>query len=111
MVSSSLIVRHYLLEPPLLPATESKFVMRADDFKTLGPNDRGRDSIRITSKNAYDEAVIVLDLQHMPEGCSTWPAFWSLSQRGPWPHGGEIDFIEGMLSTGGRCCPRTQRRL
>lgn len=47
------------------------------------------------SNNAYDEAVIVLDLQHMPEGCSTWPAFWSLSKHGPWPHGGEIDFIEG----------------
>ncbi|KAH8107981.1 concanavalin A-like lectin/glucanase domain-containing protein [Cristinia sonorae] len=77
-------------------ATDSKFVMRADDFNTVGQGDRGRNSVRISSKNAYDESIIVLDLQHMPEGCSTWPAFWSLSQRGPWPHGGEIDYIEGV---------------
>ncbi|TCD70340.1 hypothetical protein EIP91_003969 [Steccherinum ochraceum] len=77
-------------------ATDSKFVMRADAFDKVDPNARGRDSVRITSYNAYDESVIVLDLQHMPEGCSTWPAFWSLSQKGPWPNGGEIDFIEGV---------------
>ncbi|KAH9027702.1 concanavalin A-like lectin/glucanase domain-containing protein [Lactarius pseudohatsudake] len=32
----------------------------------------------------------------MPAGCGTWPAFWTLSQAGPWPHGGEIDIIEGV---------------
>jgi beta-glucanase (GH16 family) len=69
--------------------------MRADSTKIVGTNDRGRDSVRISSWNAYDEAVIVLDVQHMPEGCATWPAFWTLSQAGPWPNGGEIDIIEG----------------
>jgi len=77
-------------------ATDSKFVMRADDFNTVGQNERGRRSVRISSYNAYDESIIVLDLQHMPEGCSTWPAFWTLSQTGPWPRGGEIDIIEGV---------------
>ena len=59
--------------------------------------------MRITSLKAYDEAVVVLDLQHMPEGCGTWPAFWSLSQQGPWPQGGEIDIIEGMPYATFRC--------
>jgi hypothetical protein len=72
--------------------------MRADDWSTVDPSARGRDSIRISSQNAYDEAVFVLDLAHMPTGCATWPAFWTLSQAGPWPAGGEIDIIEGMRS-------------
>lgn len=80
----------------LTQATDSKFIMRADTSKVVGPNDRGRDSIRISSWAAYADSVIVLDIQHMPEGCGTWPAFWTLSQKGPWPNGGEIDIIEGV---------------
>jgi len=73
-----------------------KFIMRADSRFVVNPSARGRDSIRISSQNAYDEAIIVLDLSHMPAGCATWPAFWTLSQAGPWPNGGEIDIIEGV---------------
>lgn len=73
--------------------------MRADHAKVVLPDDRGRDSIRITSQKAWDDSTIVLDLSHMPEGCATWPAFWTLSQQGPWPHGGEIDVIEGQSCT------------
>ncbi|KAI0295852.1 glycoside hydrolase family 16 protein [Multifurca ochricompacta] len=72
------------------------FFMRADDWSFLNSSSRGRDSIRISSVNAYDDALFVLDLRHMPQGCSTWPAFWTLSQAGPWPNGGEIDIIEGV---------------
>ena len=71
--------------------------MRADDWSLVSPSARGRDSLRISSQTAYGDSVIVLDLAHMPAGCGTWPAFWTLSQRGPWPNGGEIDIIEGML--------------
>ncbi|KAH9033134.1 glycoside hydrolase family 16 protein [Lactarius hengduanensis] len=77
-------------------AHREKFVMRADDWSIVDPSARGRDSIRISSQNAYDEAIFVLDLEHMPAGCSTWPAFWTLSQASPWPNGGEIDVIEGV---------------
>jgi len=70
--------------------------MRADDWSIVSPSARGRDSIRISSRKAYDEGIFVLDLAHMPAGCATWPAFWTLSQAGPWPNGGEIDIIEGM---------------
>ncbi|KAI0294921.1 concanavalin A-like lectin/glucanase domain-containing protein [Russula brevipes] len=73
----------------------AKFIMRADDTSFVSPSARGRDSIRISSENAYDDAMFVLDLQHMPTGCATWPAFWTLSKAGPWPNGGEIDIIEG----------------
>ena len=79
-------------------ASNNKFVMRADFQNNVDPNSRGRNSVRIQSHKAYDESLIILDLQHMPEGCATWPAFWSLSQKGPWPHGGEVDIIEGTFS-------------
>ncbi|KAG5342947.1 hypothetical protein C0989_005896 [Termitomyces sp. Mn162] len=65
----------------------------------VSPNARGRDSVRIHSNTAYGDSVIVLDVQHMPAGCGTWPAFWTNSQKGPWPHGGEIDVIEARLIT------------
>ncbi len=80
---------------PFFLVDGGKFVMRADDWSIVPSSARGRDSIRISSHNAYDEAIFVLDLQHMPAGCSTWPAFWTLSKAGPWPNGGEIDIIEG----------------
>jgi hypothetical protein len=73
------------------------FVMRADDWSIVDPSARGRDSVRISTQNAYGESIFVLDLAHMPAGCATWPAFWTKSQKGPWPHGGEVDIIEGTL--------------
>ncbi|KAI0046071.1 glycoside hydrolase family 16 protein [Auriscalpium vulgare] len=81
-------------------AEPGKFIMRADEWSVVRPEARGRDSVRIVSNDAYDDAIFVLDLHHMPEGCSTWPAFWTLSQAGPWPHGGEIDIIEGVNLNG-----------
>jgi len=75
-------------------ATKGKFFMLPDSTNVVNPESRGRDSNRIVSKWAYDESVIIIDLEHMPHGCGTWPAFWTLSQEGPWPTGGEIDIIE-----------------
>ncbi|KAF8264597.1 concanavalin A-like lectin/glucanase domain-containing protein, partial [Lactarius quietus] len=72
------------------------FFMRADDVSIVSPSARGRDSIRLSSQVAYNESITVLDLQHMPAGCTTWPAFWTVSQAGPWPKGGEIDIVEGV---------------
>lgn len=76
--------------------SDSKLVMRADDMNKVAKSARGRDSVRIHSKAAYDDVLLVLDIAHMPEGCSTWPAWWTLSQQGPWPNGGEIDILEGV---------------
>lgn len=35
-----------------------------------------------------------MDAYHMPTGCGTWPAWWTLNDN--WPYGGEIDILEGM---------------
>ncbi|KAH9047159.1 concanavalin A-like lectin/glucanase domain-containing protein [Lactarius hengduanensis] len=77
-------------------ADGGKFFMRADNRTIVAPSARGRDSIRISSQKTYNEAIFVLDLQHMPAGCGTWPAFWTRTDTGPWPIGGEIDIIEGI---------------
>jgi len=69
--------------------------LRSDHFRTLSPV-LGRDSIRISSQESWDDAIFVLDLKHMPTGCATSPAFWTRSATGPWPAGGEIDIIEGV---------------
>lgn len=81
-----------------MSASQEKFVMRVDPYQVVPPEARGRDSSRLTSYAAHTDAVIVLDVQHMPTGCATWPAWWTLSQAGPWPKGGEIDIIEGMAN-------------
>ena len=69
--------------------------MRVDATNIVPLSARGRDSNRITSMTTYNDSLMVLQLTHMPVGCATWPAFWTLSARGPWPKGGEIDIIEG----------------
>jgi len=94
MVRLPACVHHYILQPVL--ASEDKFIMKADSSEIVPPESRGRDSIRIESIEPFSEALIILDLQHAPTGCATWPAFWTLSQKGPWPKGGEIDVIEGQ---------------
>ncbi|KAH9979070.1 concanavalin A-like lectin/glucanase domain-containing protein [Lactifluus volemus] len=75
---------------------DTKFFMRADNWSIVDSSARGRDSVRISSTTSYDDALFVLDIAHMPAGCATWPAFWTLSKDGPWPQGGEIDIIEGV---------------
>jgi Glycosyl hydrolases family 16 len=77
-------------------STTSNSVRMAVDSTNVAIG-RGRDSIRISSKKAYNHGLVILDLAHMPGGqCGTWPAFWLL---GPgWPNNGEIDIIEGVNS-------------
>ncbi len=80
-----------LVQPPTASAHNTKFFMRADAHTVVSDDARGRDSVRIESFSAYDQSVFILDVEHMPAGCATWPAFWSFSQSSPWPQGGEID--------------------
>ncbi|KAF2400431.1 hypothetical protein EJ06DRAFT_430356 [Trichodelitschia bisporula] len=54
----------------------------------------GRPSVRLISNNSYTHGLFILDLSHMPVGCGTWPAFWTLGPN--WPNNGEIDIIEGV---------------
>jgi len=61
---------------------------------------RGRDSVRITTKSSWTVRqgsptyLFALDLEHMPTGCGTWPAWWFVGPN--WPNGGEIDVLEGI---------------
>ncbi|KAK2467306.1 hypothetical protein APHAL10511_000541 [Amanita phalloides] len=74
-------------------------IMKVDDktyIPPTSPNQVHRGSIRITSKDTYDAgSLIVLDVRHIPWGCSLWPAFWTIGS-GTWPNGGEIDIIEAI---------------
>ncbi|KAF8635259.1 hypothetical protein AX15_000482 [Amanita polypyramis BW_CC] len=72
-------------------------IMKVDNTANIPPApqvDRG--SIRITSQDTYGAGnLILLDLVHIPYGCSVWPSFWTLG-TGTWPDGGEIDIIEAI---------------
>ncbi|KAL6712074.1 hypothetical protein ACN47E_003117 [Coniothyrium glycines] len=61
---------------------------------TQNQTPKGRPSVRIESKKKYDSGLIVLDVAHMPFGCGTWPAFWTVGPN--WPKNGEIDILEGV---------------
>ncbi|KAG2153377.1 glycoside hydrolase family 16 protein [Suillus clintonianus] len=75
-------------------ATSDTFILRADDTTVLSANDSGRNSVRIRSNHQYTEHVVVFDIQHIPEGCGTWPAIWE-TKESDWPASGEIDILEG----------------
>ncbi|KAI6114526.1 hypothetical protein F5141DRAFT_1107390 [Pisolithus sp. B1] len=54
-----------------------------------------RNSVRITTQDAYELGSLwLIDVNHIPYGCSVWPAFWSFGPQ--WPYDGEIDIIEGI---------------
>ncbi|KAF2198574.1 beta-1,3-1,4-glucanase [Delitschia confertaspora ATCC 74209] len=59
-------------------------------------NSPGRASIRIEGKKSYNWGLMIADIWHMPDStCGNWPAMWLLGS-GPWPHGGEVDILEGV---------------
>jgi len=66
-------------------------IMRLETTPQVSGN---RKSVRITTQNTFSSGLFVLDAVHMPEGCGTWPAFWTNGPR--WPFTGEIDIIEGV---------------
>lgn len=53
-----------------------------------------RKSVRLASKATYNSGLFVIDVEHLPTGCATWPAFWLVGPA--WPTHGEIDIIEGV---------------
>jgi hypothetical protein len=56
----------------------------------------GRPTIRIQSKYLYNSGLFVLNMNHMPTGPGTWPAFWTYGPH--WPNNGEIDILEGVYA-------------
>ncbi|KAJ8507182.1 hypothetical protein ONZ45_g10432 [Pleurotus djamor] len=76
--------------------TNGNAVIKVDNSSTV-VWDNKRNSVRLESLEAYDiGSLIVIDVAHMPFGCSVWPAFWTRGVGGEWPGVGEIDIIEGV---------------
>ncbi|KAF7297132.1 Glycoside hydrolase family 16 protein [Mycena indigotica] len=81
-------------------ASANKFVLRADAKTTLSDSGSvGRSSVRIRTNAAYTTHAAVFDIQHMPQGCGTWPAIWETDEA-RWPAGGEVDILEGVNDQG-----------
>jgi len=74
-------------------STSGNVVTIGCDTKNVASG-RGRDSVRLTSKSAFNNGLFIMDLQAMPTGCGSWPAWWLVGPS--WPNGGEIDIIEGV---------------
>ncbi|THV05084.1 laminarinase [Dendrothele bispora CBS 962.96] len=75
-------------------ASADHFVARADSTTVLSASGPGRNSFRLQSNSLYGNGVQIFNINHMPEGCGTWPAVWSYAE--PWPTPGEIDIVEGV---------------
>ncbi|KAF2632722.1 glycoside hydrolase family 16 protein [Macroventuria anomochaeta] len=79
----------------LLRAQGSQVYMGVDTTSVLNPNGPGRKSVRIQSKRAYNQALVIADFAHVPgSNCGSWPAFWMVGPN--WPNQGEIDIYEGV---------------
>ncbi|OAA64115.1 Concanavalin A-like lectin/glucanase [Akanthomyces lecanii RCEF 1005] len=59
----------------------------------MDPKGKGRDSVRLESKQLYNYGLFISEFTHMPKvGCGVWPAFWTFGD--PWPIKGEMDIYE-----------------
>ncbi|KAH7926486.1 glycoside hydrolase family 16 protein [Leucogyrophana mollusca] len=77
-------------------ASSDTFILRTDYTTYLQPSDPGRNSVRIVSNLQYTTFAAIFDMRHMPEGCGTWPAVWTVGAD--WPNQGEVDIVEGVNS-------------
>jgi beta-glucanase (GH16 family) len=67
-----------------LVKTNSSYFTMSVDSTTASATGRGRNSVRLVSKDSFADGVYVLDVDHIPVGCGTWPAFWTTTRSG-WP--------------------------
>ncbi|EFP89962.2 uncharacterized protein PGTG_16250 [Puccinia graminis f. sp. tritici CRL 75-36-700-3] len=82
-----------ILQPSSMDSNFTSAIMKVDNYTYLADG-QNRNSIRLTSKKSFKYGLVILDVMKMPFGCSAWPAFWTVGEN--WPHGGEIDIVEGV---------------
>jgi hypothetical protein len=59
----------------ILRAQGKQMYMGVDSKSILNPNGPGRKSIRVQSKRAYNQALVIGDFAHVPtSSCGSWPA-------------------------------------
>lgn len=66
-----------------------------DSTTKLAPS-QGRDSVRLSTNQTWNHALVIADISHMPSACGAWPALWMLGTSSNWPDAGEIDIVEGV---------------
>lgn len=74
-------------------ASSDTFILRADYQTVLNAYGPGRNSVRLVSNAQFTNGVTIANIRHMPQGCGTWPAFWSIAHE---YSQGEIDILEGV---------------
>jgi hypothetical protein len=86
------------LSTGLANATADRVYLGAEMTSKTGG--AGRKSVRVRSKDKFDSGLFIASIDHVPTGCSTWPAFWMYGEDAnhPWPSMGEYDVIEGVNS-------------
>jgi hypothetical protein len=78
------------IEKKLIYMLNNEVIIKADNSSITWS---GRPSIRIMSKEVFNQgSMIVYDSNHIPTGCGTWPAVWTVGDN--WPMDGEIDIME-----------------
>ncbi|PFH34057.1 1,3(4)-beta-glucanase [Besnoitia besnoiti] len=90
------VPREEAIQKGLVAVTaDGRTVLKVDAWNSVGASSRGRDSVRLSAVEGFDDALWVVSLNHAPEGCGTWPALWTTGAD-PWPASGEIDLYEGV---------------
>ncbi|KAM3419486.1 hypothetical protein BST61_g5411 [Cercospora zeina] len=81
----------------MLHVTDGVAFFGADAVQTYDPSaNKGRKSLRLSTKQTFNHGLFVIDLSHMPSSvCGIWPAIWMLGTGPlPWPAYGELDIVE-----------------
>jgi hypothetical protein len=77
----------------LIATQGTEMYIGVDHASTLDPNGKGRNSVRLESKNSFDSGLIIASFSHLPQPvCGAWPGYWMYGSN--WPTNGEIDIYE-----------------
>ncbi|KAB5545836.1 concanavalin A-like lectin/glucanase domain-containing protein [Coniochaeta sp. 2T2.1] len=84
----------------LVKVVNNQVYLGTDSTKTLATTAQGRDSIRLESKESFNNGLLIADIAHMPGSqCGIWPAFWTYNfDEDPY---GEVDIIEYAMFDSG----------